>query len=83
MTQTEFIKSEIKKYLKELYLDINDTELENKFNKTRYYFNEDKTQILLELPDYKQGIALDWSDNKGIYSAFDEDEEFDINFQES
>lgn len=84
MTQTQFVEQEVKNYLKFLFPELNEEQLDNKFEETDYIFNEEENRIILMVnidKKYKE-IVMGWSDKNGIYGLFDEDRDFDEKFQE-
>ncbi len=81
MTQTQFVEQEVKNYIKFLFPELNEEQLDNKFEETDYFFNEEENRIILEIKGL-QPIAMGWSDKNGIYGLEDEDRAFDEKFQE-
>lgn len=70
MTQTQFVEQEVKNYIKFLFPELNEEQLDIKFEDTKYFFNEEYNRISLEIKianEYKT-ITLGWSDTLGIYS---------------
>lgn len=69
MKSTEFVRQEVKNYIKFLFPELTEEELDNKFNDTKYFFNEEQNKITLEIRiDNKyQSITLGWSDENGVY----------------
>jgi hypothetical protein len=84
MTQ-QFIKSEVKNYIKFLFPELNDEQINEKFEQTEFNLNEEQDKILIEIKDGKtfKGFTMGWSYEKGIYGLVDEDRDFDLKFQES
>jgi len=81
MTQTQFIEQEVKNYIKFLFPELNEEQLDNKFEETDYFFNEEENRIILKIKGL-QPIAMGWSGKNGIYGLEDEDRYFDEKFQE-
>ena len=81
MTQTQFVEQEVKNYIKFLFPELNEEQLDNKFEETDYFFNEEENRIILEIKGL-QPIAMGWSGTNGIYGLEDEDRAFDEKFQE-
>ncbi len=81
MNQIDYIKSEVKNYIKFLYPELNETDLNNKVAGSEYHLNEEGNRILIEIQGEKQGIVCGWSDTNGIY-GLDEDRDFDEQYQE-
>ena len=73
MTQTQFVQQEVRNYIKFLFPELTEEELDNKFNDTKYFFNEEQNKITLEIRiDNKyQSITLGWSDENGVYGLED------------
>ena len=84
MTQTQFVEQEVKNYIKFLFPELNEEQLDNKFEETDYSFNEEQNKIILELKieNKYQTIVMGWSDTNGIYGLNDENTAFDEKYQE-
>lgn len=83
MTQTQFVQSEVKNYIKFLFPELNEEQLDNKFEETDYSFNEEENRIILQININKKykTIIMGWSDTNGIYGLNDENTVFDEKFQ--
>ena len=64
MTQTQFIEQEVKNYIKFLFPELNEEQLDNKFEETDYFFNEEENRIILKIKGL-QPIAMGWSGKNG------------------
>lgn len=76
MTQTQFVEQEVKNYIKFLFPELNEEQLDNKFEETDYNFNEEENRIILQIRiDNKyQTIVMGWSNTNGIYGLEDNNE---------
>ena len=76
MTQTQFVENEVKAYIKFLFPEISDKQLNERLQESDYRFNEelDKITVDIRIDDKYQSITLGWSDDNGIYDLHDEDE---------
>ena len=79
MTQTQFVENEVKAYIKFLFPEISDKQLNERLQESDYRFNEelDKITVDIRIDNKYQSITLGWSDDKGIYDLHEEDEEDD------
>lgn len=82
MTQTQYIESEVFKFLRFQFPEKKQLEVLEIFNhKIEYSLNEEGNEILIAGAGLNH--VMGWSDNNGIYSLIDEDREFDEKFQEA
>ena len=86
MTQTQFVENEVKAYIKFLFPEVTDKQLEERLQESDYRFNEDQDIIFIDVRTNSstkyETLVMGWSDTNGIYGLNDENTEFDEKFQE-
>jgi len=82
MTQQQFIKQEVYKFVREFDNKTSAIELARMIEegKIEYFFNEEENEILIEGHGIRQ--TMGWSDEKGIVSLPDEMDDVDNQLKE-
>lgn len=75
MTQENFVKSEIEKFISWIRPKLDAKGLKEATKKAEYFFSDDGKEIVIEFEG--QSFAFGWSEEKGIYDLEDENRQFD------